>query len=337
MWDRNHPLFWSVQIGRLWGTDLRLSWWLPAYALMLGLLVGWQLGLAYFAILFLVVLLHEFGHVACARGTGGSSDEVVLSPIGGLAVTQPGPGFWPQILTPAAGPAVNLLLCVVFFPGLYAPELVWQALDLRQLPIAALHQKTLAADLFLLTFWINWFLLAINILPILPFDCGQMLQVALARRLPAESVFRGMISVGMFAGILLMVGGLLAHWPGLIFLGAIVLIANILQSMQGRMTEFSDDSFMGYDFSQGYTSLERSSGQVSEKEPRVSSWQRWRMKRDARRQELAREKQLQDESQLDELLAKVHGQGFDALTRAEKKILERVSTEYRERSKRPSS
>lgn len=336
MWDRNHPLFWSVQVGRVWGVDLRLSWWLLAAAAIWCVQLGLQVGLTYFAILFLSVLLHEFGHVAGARATGGSAEEIILYPLGGLAVTQPGPGFWPQVLTPAAGPAVNLLICLLSFPGLYAPEMVWTALDLRQFPVRALHADTLATELALLAFVANWFLFAINILPTIPFDCGQIVQAVLARRLPADAVFRVMTTIGVAAGVLLMLGGLLSRWPDLILLGAIVLIINVVQSIQGRMTDYSDDSFMGYDFSQGYTSLERSSGQVSEKEPRLSSWQRWKMNREARRQELAREKQLQDESQLDQLLAKVHGQGIDSLTRAEKKVLERVSLEYRERTKRQS-
>ena len=39
------------------------------------------------AILFVVILLHEFGHVFAARAVGGSSEEVMLSPMGGLAMT----------------------------------------------------------------------------------------------------------------------------------------------------------------------------------------------------------------------------------------------------------
>ena len=36
------------------------------------------------------------------------------------------------------------------------------------------------------------------------------------------------------------------------------------------------------------------------------------------------------------LAAKVHEQGFNALTGPEKRLLQRVSTEYRQRTKRPS-
>jgi hypothetical protein len=119
-----------------------------------------------------------------------------------------------------------------------------------------------------------------------------------------------------------------------VILGAIVLAVNLMQSVQDGSAEFRDDSFMGYDFSQGYTSLERSSGKSVEKEARPSSWQRWKERRQARKEQFERERQEQDEAQLDALLAKVHEHGIESLSPAEKRLLQRVSTEYRERSKR---
>src|SRR5689334_1053228 len=152
MWDRQNPMFWSLSLTRVQGLDIRLSWMLPAVALLFWVQFGWQIGLAYFAVLFIAVLLHEFGHVFGARLTGGSADEIILSPIGGLAMTQPGPGLASQLLTVGAGPFVNLILFAVLFPGWYAPNEIWQSLNLARLPISALHADRLAIDLMLLTF-----------------------------------------------------------------------------------------------------------------------------------------------------------------------------------------
>ena len=333
MMDRHSWIFWSLRVGRLFGTEIRLSWMLPALAVMLMIQCGPEVGLVFFALLVFAVLLHEFGHVFAARWTGGGADEIILSPLGGLAMTQPGPGHLAQFLTAAAGPLVNLLICAAFFPSFYAPESLRIALNPFIVPVGQLTAQTLLVDLCLLWFAASYLLLLFNLLPIFPFDGGQMLQAALSSRLPAEQVFRGMIYASYAVAGLLMLAGLVLQISALIFLGAIILVINIVQSAQGGRHDFEEESFMGYDFSQGYTSLERSSGGGSP-ETRKSKWQRWKEDRQKQQAEQERERQLQDEAQLDALLAKVHEHGMDSLSFAEKRLLQRVSTKYRDRTKR---
>lgn len=333
MLDRHSLFFWSLPLLRVAGVEVRVSWTLGLTALIFGVIAGWAVGLTYAALMFVVVLLHEFGHVIAARKTGGSADEIILSPIGGLAAATPGPGHAAQIITAGGGLLVNLIICGLLFPGLYAPETLPRVL-LPVVPVAELHPESLGIELMLLTFHASWWLLVINLLPVIPFDGGQMLQAALAMRLPAERVFRGMIVAGFATAIALMLGGLIWNWAWLAILGAFVLAVNLMQSMQEGSGDYRDDSFMGYDFSQGYTSLERSSGRTAETEVKPSSWQRWKDRRQARKLQQEKERQEQDESQLDMLLAKVHEQGMQALSPAEKRLLQRVSTEYRERTKR---
>ncbi len=335
MMDRHSLIFWSLPIFRAFGTDVRVSWMLPLLAPIYMILNGWQLGLALFASMVLAILVHEFSHVFGARLTGGSADEIVLWPLGGLAMAQPGPGPKAQFLTAAAGPFVNLVLCGLLFPSSYAPDHLARALNPFITPINRLTSETLVTDLCLVAFSSNYVLLLINLLPVIPFDGGQMLHAALSSRLPADRVFRGIVFAGFFTAVMLMVLGLLLEVPGLIVVGAIVLAMNLMQSSQGSLGEYQDESFMGYDFSQGYTSLERTSV-GPDREPQPSGWQRWKERRKAQRDQAARERQQQDEAQLDALLAKVHEQGFDSLTAAEKRLLHRVSTEYRQRTKRPS-
>src|SRR4051794_14999246 len=38
------------------------------------------------AVLFVIILLHEFGHCFAARSTGGSAEEILMTPLGGLAM-----------------------------------------------------------------------------------------------------------------------------------------------------------------------------------------------------------------------------------------------------------
>src|SRR3954454_6179219 len=73
----------------------------------------WQDRVMNVSVLFLVVLLHEFGHCFAARWVGGEADEILMHPLGGLALTRPPHPPLPMFLTLARGPAVSVLICLV--------------------------------------------------------------------------------------------------------------------------------------------------------------------------------------------------------------------------------
>ncbi len=115
--------------------------------------------------LFLIVLLHEFGHSFACRQTGGKADEIVLWPLGGVAYVappmRPGATLW----SIAAGPLVNVVLVPVFFGlGWASAQLGWTT----QVPDLARFWYTVS--------FINGLLLVFNLLPIYPLDGGQILR-----------------------------------------------------------------------------------------------------------------------------------------------------------------
>src|SRR5436190_14095950 len=65
--------------------------------------------------LFLIVLMHEFGHSLACRQVGGKADQIVLWPLGGVAYVappeRPGANLW----SIAAGPLVNVVLLPVIY------------------------------------------------------------------------------------------------------------------------------------------------------------------------------------------------------------------------------
>ena len=61
---------------------------------------------------FASVLLHEFGHCFGARAVDGDATEVLLWPLGGLANTEVPHTPRANFITTAAGPAVNVVLCL---------------------------------------------------------------------------------------------------------------------------------------------------------------------------------------------------------------------------------
>ena len=115
--------------------------------------------------LFLIVLLHEFGHALACRQVGGQADRIILWPLGGVAFVAPPPRPGAHLWSIAAGPLVN----VVLFPVLLGLN-VWAAR-------AGLWDSAPDSANFLRdVFWINTGILLFNVLPIYPLDGGQILR-----------------------------------------------------------------------------------------------------------------------------------------------------------------
>lgn len=191
--------------------------------------VAWNV-LEYLA-LFVIVLIHEFGHALACRQVGGRADRIVLWPLGGVAYVDPPPRPGATLWSIAAGPLVN----VAFFP------ILWVAV--RGSRIAGLPSSH--HDVFQLlrtVFYINFFLLAFNILPIYPLDGGQILRSLLwfvigrARSLMVATVL-GLLGVLGFVALALTQGSvwyaalavfvLLNCWAGFKHARALLQIAKL--------------------------------------------------------------------------------------------------------------
>lgn len=121
--------------------------------------IGWSI--AEYLALFLIVLLHEFGHALACRQTGGEAKEIVLWPLGGIAFVKPPLRATAQLWSIVAGPLVN----VVLFPLLMLLTELASRAGQRELTF-------LLARIFEL----NKLMLIFNLLPIYPLDGGQILR-----------------------------------------------------------------------------------------------------------------------------------------------------------------
>ena len=93
----SNPLEWimfgQVPLFRVFGISVRAHASLIIFivlSLIFGLGYGgntWQDRLESMIALFTIVLLHEFGHCFTARWVGGSANDIVMHPLGGLAMT----------------------------------------------------------------------------------------------------------------------------------------------------------------------------------------------------------------------------------------------------------
>jgi len=152
--------------------------------------IGWNA--AEYIALFLIVMLHEFGHALACRQVGGTANQIVLWPFGGVAYVNPPPRPGATLWSIAAGPLVNVALVPVFL-GLYmlSHSASWAQVvpDAPRLAYAVL--------------WINVGLLIFNMLPIYPMDGGQILRslllfvVGRARSLWVATIL-GFIGIPLF-------------------------------------------------------------------------------------------------------------------------------------------
>src|SRR5437763_13366685 len=109
---------WSLTIGSVAGTAIRvhvtfllfLAWIFGVSYVSGGPQAAWN-GLLFMVLLFLCVLLHEFGHIFTARAFGVTTPDVILLPIGGVARLERIPEKpSEEFLIAIAGPLVNVAI-----------------------------------------------------------------------------------------------------------------------------------------------------------------------------------------------------------------------------------
>ena len=160
----------SIHLFRFSGIDVFLHWsWFLVAAYEISSRkgtyssVGWNI-VEYLA-LFLIVLLHEFGHALACRQVGGSADHIVLWPLGGVAYVNPPQRPGATLWSIAAGPLVNVALGIILYGiGVLSRGSAWLA--------ASPDLHALLRSIFV----INIGLLVFNVLPIYPLDGGQILR-----------------------------------------------------------------------------------------------------------------------------------------------------------------
>src|ERR1039457_558846 len=106
----------SIRLFQLFGITVYLHWSWFVVAVLRYQLGGWHsyesptwYVLEYLT-LFLIVLMHEFGHQLACRSVGGQTHDIVLWPLGGVAYVSPPQRPGAQLWSIAAGPLVNVAL-----------------------------------------------------------------------------------------------------------------------------------------------------------------------------------------------------------------------------------
>lgn len=177
-----HGTGWSTKLGRIAGIDLYMHATFPLlfvwvgfiYWVQTGTLEGVLFGLVFIAVLFVCVVLHEYGHALTARRYGIGTRYITLLPIGGVAMLERMPKDPRQeIVVALMGPAVNIVIASVLFVIIGFTRGADEVLVPTLLPVNFL-QSVLYANVFLAVF---------NMIPAFPMDGGRVLRAFLTFRL----------------------------------------------------------------------------------------------------------------------------------------------------------
>lgn len=396
------PMSWALPVFRAFGIPVKLHVFFLVVTLGLFIRqvtakdnpVFWgDVFLFTVVLLFLVILLHEFGHCFGARWVGGEAREILIWPLGGLAFVEVPHAPRPSFIVAAAGPAVNVLICVVvaipllaagYVPNVnplanpYVSEMynaqtgrvhtseyglkVYQKGTTDLMPHVALDEalakaqdtglrdrltwnpqtaadtaERMGGERALAPGWAVWLnrtfglsliLFLFNLVPAYPLDGGQMLQAVVWGR----SDYRRGVTVAAYTGFAFAVVFLVVSVAAneTLFMG---LSLFMLYSCSTKLHELDTaEGPFGYDFSAGYTSLERDDEPPPRPKKKQGFLTRWWQARKVKKIAAENARRVRDEERMEELLGKIAATGMPSLTDDERRFLEQFSARYRDRS-----
>lgn len=210
----------SMRLFRVWGIDVQVHW---SFLLILAYgafiysgrsnpLAGAIYGIVVILLLFVCVLLHEFGHALVAKYFKVNVPTITLLPIGGVAQLERMPRQpFQEFLIAIAGPGVNFVLTLLLLP--IALLVVGMGMGSGSvsslLAYAQSRMMTPSLDgLLVYLAFTNFALGLFNLIPAFPMDGGRVLRSLLAMAMPYVRATRVAVMVGRLMAVLLAFVGL---------------------------------------------------------------------------------------------------------------------------------
>jgi Zn-dependent protease/CBS domain-containing protein len=202
----------SFKIGRAFGIDVKVHW---TFFLLLaffafagyqgsGSLLDALVTTLIIVVLFVCVVLHEFGHSLVAQRLGIETKDITLLPIGGVARLKSLPERpMDEVKIAVAGPLVNVVLAPIFFG---VALLLGGGLSTQTNILEGVQS---AGQVFAYLGFINVALVVFNMIPAFPMDGGRVLRGLLASRLGSVRATDISSAVGQFFALAFFLIGLL--------------------------------------------------------------------------------------------------------------------------------
>lgn len=314
--DGENPFSWAIPLYTAWGIRVKIH--ILFIILIIARLI-WSasrdaIGLPYMAMglgtLFVIVLLHEYGHCVACRMVGGEADEILMWPLGGLASCMPPPTWQANLITAVGGPAVNVVLWPVLAGLLLLSGMGWESIFFNpfapQVPLAVIDRWWLV--LLWWTYYTNLILLAFNVLtPVFPLDGGRIVQCLLWSRMGYERATDIATRIGLVGAAILFVVGMVAAQTTLM---AIAIFGGMTCWFERKRLAFAADG--------GMSAMASVEAKASWREQRAYD-------RAAKKQAEEREERARIQREVDEILEKISKQGIGSLTKKERETLARAS------------
>jgi stage IV sporulation protein FB len=224
---------WSIPIGVIGGTVIRihvtflllLLWIAVAHYVQGGAQAAAQ-GVAFVVLVFVCVVLHEFGHVLAARRYGIQTPDITLLPIGGVArLTRIPERPSQELVVAVAGPLVNVVIAALLY-------LVLGRFSL----FAGAEVENSGIDMLTRLAAVNVFLVLFNLIPAFPMDGGRMLRALLAYRLGFGRATQIAASIGQGVAFLFGLLGLFGN-PLLLFIALFVYLGAAAEAHSVQMRQ----------------------------------------------------------------------------------------------------
>lgn len=219
---------WSLKLGRFAGIDvyvhftflLLVTWVAFVYWRQDENFAAAAAGVAYLLIVFLCVVLHEYGHALTAKRYGIKTRDIILLPIGGVArlerlPTNPLQELWVAL----AGPAVNVVIALILFAWLKLTE-TFAPVNTISMTTGPFLERIMAINIFLVVF---------NLIPAFPMDGGRVLRAILATKKEHSQATQIAASIGQGIAIIFGFIGMFYN-PMLLFIAFFVWIGAAQES-----------------------------------------------------------------------------------------------------------
>ncbi len=311
----------SFRVGRIAGIEIRIHILFVFFVLfrLINTHGNWEYTLFWTALLFGIVLCHEFGHCFGARSVGGDAREILMWPLGGLAMVYHPKTPWAQFVTVAAGPLVNVIFCVVSLLLLWAVRAVYDIDFGFGGGIVVASRAPVWAWYLAIFYDVNYFILLFNLLPIYPMDGGRLLETLLWPFLGLHKAVQIACTLGLIGAVGLGIWGL--RQGGILLF--IALWGGFTCWQQLQMLKYGmvvDERIKSYDhlgrFNTKRSWWSRMFGggrRAPDENPNPGGW-------DAKL-----EREHKQENEVDRILRKVHEKGINSLSYVERQTLERAT------------
>jgi len=214
----------ALRVGTFFGIPVKIHWTFGLLLIFL-LISAYRNGLdtkqtigfiLFFMCVFVCVVMHEYGHALMARKFKVKTQDIILSPIGGVARLEELPSKPSQeLLIAIAGPMVNVVIAVILTVILkFGFNEGWPDIDNFNFdkPLEFLGNVA----------YVNMALFAFNLVPAFPMDGGRILRSVLAMNMDKVAATKIASNIGRVIAIGFIIIGILGQQLSLSLIGIFI-------------------------------------------------------------------------------------------------------------------